>query len=72
MYNYCSLSIPDTYHFQVKQFWQWLMHGVKLFPIIYIGTSQPLPFVLIGDEVFPLQNMLQPFPGHNLSGTDIL
>ena len=33
------------------------------------GTTRPnLPFVIVGDEAFPLkQNMLRPYPGKNLS-----
>ena len=34
------------------------------------GSSSPhLPFVIVGDEAFPLrQYMLRPYPGKNLSG----
>lgn len=33
------------------------------------GTTQELPYVVVGDEAFPLRvNMLQPFPGRNLPG----
>ena len=34
------------------------------------GTTNPaLPFVMVGDEAFPLrENMLRPFPGCNLPG----
>ena len=31
-------------------------------------TASPLPYVLIGDQAFPLKtNMLRPYPGKNLS-----
>ena len=34
------------------------------------GTTQPkLPFVIVGDEAFPLRtNMMRPYPGRNLPG----
>ena len=33
-------------------------------------TGPHLPFVLVGDEAFPLKNyMLRPYPGRNLPGT---
>ena len=33
------------------------------------GTTEPLPFVIVGDEVFPLRtHMLRPYPGKNLPG----
>lgn len=36
-----------------------------------IGTSQPLPYVIVGDEAFPLrENMMRPYPGRNLPGND--
>ena len=36
------------------------------------GTTQPhLPYVIVGDEAFPLKNyLLRPYPGRNLSGND--
>ena len=36
-------------------------------PIIIGTTSPSLPFVIVGDEAFPLKDyMLRPFPGWNL------
>ena len=34
------------------------------------GTTEPeLPYVIIGDEAFPLRNyLLQPYPGRRLPG----
>ena len=34
------------------------------------GTTEPeLPYVMVGDEAFPLRNyLLRPYPGHNLPG----
>ena len=38
--------------------------------IFSFGTMQPsLPYVIIGDEAFPLRNnLLRPYPGRNLPG----
>ena len=34
------------------------------------GASEPVPYVLVGDEAFPLRNyLLRPYPGRNLPGT---
>ena len=50
-----------------------LMRGAVPFPLPQPlpGTSGPdLPYVIVGDEAFPLrENMLRPYPGHNLPGT---
>ena len=32
------------------------------------STQPPLPYVFVGDEAFPLHNMLRPYPGRNLPG----
>ena len=33
------------------------------------GTTEPLPYVIIGDEAFPLRTyMMRPYPGKNLPG----
>ena len=33
------------------------------------GTTQLAPYVIVGDEAFPLRtNMLRPYPGRNLTG----
>ena len=38
------------------------------------GTSGPdLPYVIVGDEAFPLrENLLRPYPGRNLPGNLLL
>ena len=38
------------------------------------GTTQPnLPFVIVGDEAFPLKiNLLRPYPGKSLQGIHVL
>ena len=33
------------------------------------GTSEPVPYAIVGDAAFPLRNyLLRPYPGKNLSG----
>lgn len=38
------------------------------------GTRSPnLPYVIVGDEAFPLRtNMLRPYPGRNLPGNSLV
>lgn len=36
-------------------------------------TGQPLPYVIVGDEAFPLKSyMLRPYPGRYLPGTNVI
>lgn len=45
-------------------------HMILPDPSPLAGTEEPsLPYVMVGDEAFPLRNyLLRPYPGHHLPG----
>ena len=53
-------------------FGEMLRNGTYSFPSpkpLPGSVSPKLPYVVVGDEVFPLRgNMLRPYPGRNLPG----
>ena len=43
-------------------------------PCPLLGTTQPnIPFVMVGDEAFPLKSyMMRPYPGKNIPGKIVI
>ena len=48
----------------------WHLKMVIFLSLIPPGTTEPsLPYVIVGDEAFPLKNyMMRPYPGRQLDG----